>query len=404
MRNSRWRRLKVCLAIVPVGIGVAACGSSSSTTSSNTAASSGSVSAVSAKKAVAVANAQLQQYSSVQAPVAPGPSFDASSASGKLVWLVEQEASNPAVSIVASNFQTAITHEGVRVLTCNAGGESVQISSCMESGLAQHPAAIVADGGDPTSYSAGSSAAAQQHVPVVSALDVPLPYGKYESALKAQLTGIAADSGPPDPLSGTLAADMVVSDSHDNANVLFIASPGILGSTYEQIEFDARLKQLCPSCTVDSQAVEIPNWPSDLGPLVTAQLALHPDINYVVPVFDPMAAYTDPAIVQAGKGQSVKVVTVNGSLEQMQNLAAGQQIVGEVGQDLPEMGYQAADQTLRLMTGAPKVTYESPAVRVFTSANIGSVSMDTTSFSTGAWYVGSTTALQTSFDKLWNGK
>ncbi len=389
---------------------LAACGSSSSSASSSasttSAKASGSSAGSSASGGVAQASAELAKYSSTGAVKPPGPAFDASKASGKLVWLVEQSAANPAVSIVAKNIQTALSHESVKVLTCDAKGVSVNISSCIQQGLAQHAAAIITDGGDPESYTSGTQAANAAHVPVISALDVPVPNSSDASGIDPHLTGLAANAGPPDPLSGTLAADFIVKDSNANAHVLFISSPGILGGHYEKLSFESTLKQLCPKCTVDTQAVQISNWASDLGPTVSAQLSLHPDINYVVPVFDPMAAYTDPAIVQAGKASSVKVVTVNGSLQQMTNLSQGQVVVSDVGQDLPEMGFLAADETLRLISGVPSaslVKEAQPGVRVFTSANIGTVKLTSSEFNTGAWYTGSTSALSDVFYKLWSG-
>ncbi|TAN23763.1 MAG: sugar ABC transporter substrate-binding protein [Actinomycetota bacterium] len=388
---------------------LAACGSSGSAASASTTttakAAAGSSSGGSSA-GVAQATTELEKYTATNAVTPPGPAFDASKASGKLVWLVEQSAANPAVSIVAKNIETALTHENVKVLTCDAKGVSVNMGTCIKQGLSQNAAAIIADGGDPRSYSSGTQAAAAAHVPVISALDVPVPDASDASQIEPLLNGLAANAGPPDPLSGTLAADFVVKDSNANAHVLFITSPGIVGAEYEESNFASTLKQLCPSCTLDLQAVQITNWASDLGPTVSAQMQLHPDINYVVPVFDPMAAYTDPAIIQAGKAKSVKVVTVNGSLQQMTNLAQGQVVACDVGQDLPEMGFLAADETLRNISGVPAssmVKSVQPSVRVFTSANIGSIKISSADFDSGAWYTGSTSALSDVFYKLWSG-
>lgn len=387
-----------------------ACGSSgasaSSSTSTSVAKPVSTSSGGSSSGGVVQASAEFAKYTATNPISPPGPAFDASKASGKLVWLVEQQSANPAIAIVAKNIETALTHENVKVLTCDAKGVSVNMGSCIQQGLSQHAAAIIADGGDPRSYASGLQAATAAHVPVISALDVPVPNASDASQIEPLLSGLAANVGPPDPLSGTLAADFIVKDSNANAHVLFITSPGIVGAAYEESNFASTMKQLCPNCTIDLQAVQITNWASDLGPTVSAQIQLHPDINYVVPVFDPMAAYTDPAIIQAGKASSVKVVTVNGSLQQMTNLSQGQVVVCDVGQDLPEMGFLAADETLRYISGVPSsslVKDVQPSVRVFTSANIGSVTLSSSEFNSGAWYTGSPSALSDVFYKLWGG-
>lgn len=386
---------------------LAACGSSGAASSTATTAGPSSTAATSgASSGVAKASAVLAKYSQAQPPVPPGPAFDGSKASGKLVWLVEQLAANPAVAAVAKNVEIGLTHENVKVLSCDAHGVSLNIGSCIQQGLAQHPAAIIVDGGDPSSYTSGTQAATAAHVPVITALDVPLSTLSDAAQIDPLLSGLAANAAPPDPLSGTLAADFVVKDSNANAHVLFLTSPGILGSQYEEQSFAAALKSLCPKCTLDVKPVTIPNWASDLGPTVSSQLQLHPDINYVVPVFDPMTAYTDPAISQAGKSSSVKVVTVNGSLQQMTNLSQGQIIVCDVGQNLPQLGFLAADEALRYISGVPSsslVKDAEPGVRVFTSANISSVSVTPAAFVSGEWYTGSPTAMTDMFYKLWSG-
>lgn len=397
------------LAIVGVGLALAlaGCGSSGGGSSAQGGASSTPASTktspASNANGVATASAELAKYTDTAAPKPPGPAFDASKASGKLVWLVEQKHSNPAIAIVAESITKALKHEHVQVLSCDAQGASVKMGACIKQGLAQHAAAIIADGGSPTAFSSGLSAANAAHVPVISALDVPLLTSMDASGVKPLLKGITADAAPPDLLAGQLAADFIVKDSNANAHVLFIGSPGIVGGEYEQKTFIAAMKNLCPQCTVYTKEVSIPNWSSDLGPVVTSQLATHPDINYVVPVFDPMANYTDPAILQAGKAKTVKVVTVNGSLQQMNDLAKGQIIASDIGENLPQLGFLAADQTLRAIVGAPQVKAVSAVVRVFTRSNVSSVKLTPTDYKTGAWYFGSPTALENMFYKLWSG-
>lgn len=385
---------------------LSACGTSTSASSTSTTnATTKSTGTKAAPSGIAVASAELAKYSAAQALVPPGPAFDASKASGKFVWIVEQLAANPAVATVAKNVELGLTHENVKYLTCDAHGVSLEISSCIQQGLAQHPAAIIADGGDPSSFTSGIQAASADHVPIISALDVPLPNSSNAAQIDPHLAGIAADAAPPSDISGKLAADFVVKDSKGDAHVLFITSPGILGSQYVEQTFASRMKELCSRCTLDVQAVTIPNWAADLGPTVSAQLRLHPNINYVVPVFSPMATYTDPAITQAGKSNTVKVVTTDGSLQQMTDLAQGQLIVCDVGENQPEIGFLAADETLRYISGATGSTIvksAQPTIRVFTTANIGSISVNAAGFNSGAWYTGSTAAMTNMFYKLWS--
>lgn len=387
---------------------LAACGSNSTASPSTTTTSSASTAVTAgSSKAVATASAELAKYTGTAAPVAPGPAFDASKAAGKMVWIVEQLAANPAVAVVTQNYEVAMTHENVKFLTCDAHGASVAIATCIEQGLPQHPMLILIVGGEPSTYASGTAAAEAAHVPVISALGLP-PLSSIDTSVVApELARIQASAPGPYLLAGTLAADYIVSHSKGNAHVLFIGSPGLIDSTFEQKTFVQTLNQLCPSCTLDTQQVIITNWASDLGPTVSAQLQLHPEINYVVPVFDPMAAYTDPAIAQAGKSSTIKVVTVNGSLQQMTNLSQGQMITADIGLDLPEVGFQAADETLRLVTGQTSSNSNkqtSAGLRVFSSANVGSLTLTAAAWGSSEWFTGSPAALQDLYYKLWSGK
>ena len=389
---------------------LAACGSTSSATSSSktatTTSSSSSSSTNASANGIATASVQLSKYLATQTPSPPGPAFDASKAAGKLVWLVSQTLSTGSAGEQAKLITADLQHEHVNVLGCSAHGVSTNIGSCILQGLSHHPAAIIVNGGDPASYTSATQSANAAHVPVISELDVPVPYAPYSSQIQSHLKGISSDAAPPDPISGTLAADFVVKDSNGKANVLFITSPGILGGTYEELNFAARMKQLCPKCNLYVKGVTIPNWATDIGPTVSSELRLHPSINYVVPVFDPMLAWAGPAIVQAGKQGTVKVVSVNGDLQEMQQLAQNQVIVCDIGQDYPEMAFQAVDETLRYLSGVPPTDLVKAAqagVRVFTASNIHSVSLTPSGFANGSWYTGSSTALANMYYKLWSG-
>jgi len=392
-------------AVLAVGFAlstVTACGGSSSAPQ----ASSGS-GAAGGSGDVSGARAKLSPYLETKAPAPAGAPFDARAAAGKTVEVVDLTGANPAVAAVSASVRDALTAKGVTVQRCDAKGVSVNIGSCINQGVSQSAKAVVVVGGDPKTYSQGVAAAKAASIPVISTLDFPTPTevkaaGVDASALATDVDLVSGNAAPPDALSGTLAADFIVADANAKAKVLFIASPGIVGSEYVEKAFAAELKKRCPGCSVVSAAVSLPNWASNLGPVVTSKLAQNPDINYVVPVFDPMAAYTDPAISQAGKAASVKVVTVNGSLQQMGDLAHGGQVAAEVGQSFPEMGLIAADQALRLLTGAPPVREAVPSVRVFTRQNIGSITVADANFRTGEWYTGSPDGLAKAYQKLWS--
>lgn len=408
MRIAKTGHGRPLLGTLAVGLTLAcslqACGSASQNASDTPANSSATT------RGIAQAKANLAKYESVSAPQMPGSPFDASAAKSEVVELVMQKGANPAVASVAASVKTALKHEGVVVHTCDAQGISVDISNCIRQGIAQGAKAVIVDGGDPSSYSAGLKDAQGAGVPLVTTIDVPLPSeitaaGADPSQAVSKLKGLAFDAAPPDALSGTLMADYITVMSKGKGSGLLITSPGIVGSDYLQKAFDVELAKTCPSCHFDTKGVVITNWAADLSSTVSAYLAQHPDAGYIVPVFDPMTAYTDPAIRSAGKAASVKVVTANGSLQQMEELKQGGVLTADAGQDLPELGFLAADQVLRLITGQKATSSgQAGALRFFTSSNIGSVDVTPNASTTGEWFTGSADALSSAYYALWSGK
>jgi ribose transport system substrate-binding protein len=400
------RRMVAPLGLaVAAGLALSACGGGSGSNAAGSSNGNGGSTAA----AVSKAQANLDKYLNPRVPAPAGSPFDASGASGKLVELVTQKGANPAVASVAASITTALEHEGVTVRSCDAQGVSVNISTCINQGLSQRADAVIVDGGDPEAYSAGLQAAKQAKVPLVSALDVPLASeisdsGVSPSGVEGRLAGLSSNAAPPDALSGTLLADYIIAESKGHATGLLITSPGIVGSDYLEKAFSVEMKKLCSACDFTTKGVVITNWAQDLSPVVSSYLAQHPNANYIVPVFDPMAAYTDPAIRSAGKADSVKGVTANGSLQQMQELATGGLLAAEAGQDLPELGFIAADQTLRLLVGQPVAKGAAAQVRMFTSSNIGTIKVTADASRTGEWFTGDSSALSSLYYKLWSNQ
>lgn len=384
-----------------VVLGLSACGSGAS------ASSDDEVTAEDAR-AVDAAEESLAAHMDTADPVPVGEPFDASRANGMTIGVVESAGANPAVAQVSRVVHDAVERHGVSVRRCDAENASVQMGSCIDRVVAQGAEAVVVIGGDPETYSSGVQNARKQGVPVTSALALPLPSAVEEAGVDAadlrELTDIVdAVVAPPAGLSGVLAADFIVADSDADATILYIASPGIVQGHYEEAAFEQRISETCPSCEVISEGVAAPSWASDLAPLVQAQLAKNPDITHVVPAFDPMAAYTNPAIRQANKADSVKVVTVNGSFQQMQELADDGVMAANIGQNLAEMGYMAADQALRYLTGSTDVADAVASVRVFTKENIDTLDVnDDEAYQTGEWYTGAADALDETYDALWS--
>lgn len=336
--------------------------------------------------------AQLDSYSKPVALEYEGAPFSTSAAKGKTVWWVTFYSGNPFLAAVGASLQKALESQGVTVVTCDGKGNPLDVNACIAQGVAQKADGIQVDGPEAATYANSMLAAEAAGVPVLS--------GAAVDASGPLADGLAAQSSQPFELAGELAADWVIRDSGAAANVLFLTVPDVIGSTQEEAAFSARMKEKCPSCTVTVEGTTLANWATDLSTTTSAALLRDSGINYVVPAFDPMTQFVSPAIQQAGKAGSVKTVTVNGSLDQMKQLASGG-IAAEVGIDLNALGYIEADQMLRVLTGTTPVKVAHAPVRVFDATNIGDLTLDEGARASGAWFAASGSYSDVFTDTIW---
>lgn len=324
-----------------------------------------------------------------------GTSFDASAARGKKVWWVTHAGANPVLATLGTNFATALKLAGVTVVPCDGKGNPVDENNCITQAVSQKADLIQVDGaGTPDTYANSLAVANAAKIPVLAGASV-------DATITPLYKGLAGQSSQGFVLNGELMADWITKDAGGGAHVLFLTVPDVDGSIAEQKAFSARLAKNCSSCTVTVTGVTLPNWASDLGTTVNAALLRDPKIDYVVPAFDPMTQFTNPAIQQAGKGSSVKVVTSVGSPPAMTELKGGSGvIVADVGTDFHALAYLEADLALRALTGNPTVEDAIAPGRVFDAKNTADLTVDPASFASGAWYSDPTKTVAF-FKNLW---
>jgi ribose transport system substrate-binding protein len=375
-------RLAIGSAAAALALALGGCSSASDSTEKG---SNGDVSPEVTKKVTSSLSAPDAAYA--------GKAFDVSGLQGKTVWWVTQYAGNPFLASIGRNLEKALGTVGVSMKTCDGKGNPVDANGCIQQAISQGADAIQVDGPEPATYDESLSSAKDAGIPVLSgaATDVTSTdlYG-----------GLAGQTSQPFGLTGLLAADWIIKDSGGKADVLFLTTPDVVGSVSEQEAFEAQLDQECSDCSVTVKGVTLANWANDLGTTTSTELVKNPAITYVVPAFDPMTQFTNPAIQQAGRN-NVKVVTVNGNLPFLQDMAKGSSLTkAMVGIDLDALAHQEGDQLLRAMAGQPTLDDVTAPVRIFDESNISDLTLDAPSADNGSWYAGKD-AYADLFGTLW---
>lgn len=368
----------------------AACGSSasSSTTSSAGASSSG------VAQAQAVVARESRPTTSFPPP---GPPINTSSLRGKSVWYIPLSLSVPVFAISNGTLQTALSKVGLTEHSCSAQATPSGTAACINQAVAANAGAIVTDAIPVALASNAFANAESHHIPVLIQDQLPPTSGP------GTVQGFGDDKLAYQPLQAAnlpkAAAYWTIADSNGKANVLlepYTDSPSTLAY---MVSTEAVYKKLCPACTLSSQKIGIATAPQAASQTSSALLS-HQSVNYLLPEYDALLQGIEQGIQQAGFTNKVKVATSAGALPALEAIKAGR-ISVDAGEDFPYIGWADADEAMRMMLGKPIVT-EKPPLRLFTAANVGSLSLTPAAQASGEWYGSS--SYMAMFEHLWGVK
>ena len=379
------------LTAVSLGSILAACGSSSSssTSSSSTAATTATTSSNTA--GLAQAKAFVAQI--MAPPVWSGPTakVNTSNLKGKSVWLVNLTEEIPALHDWAAVAQQELQRAGVSVQICDAKGTPEGITSCMQQAIAAKPTVIDA-----------------------MALDTAFIHSYITQANAAGIKVITSQTGTPGAPQGTGAVAEVTFNYPEVGKILgawFATTSNCTGypqiitttssrqpSAAEVAGIQQEIAAACPSSkpipVVNSL---IPDWATTLATTVRSILTANPSLNYVIPLYDGITIFTNPAIQQLNLSRKVYTASFNATPVVMQNeLAKPSSLVADVGGPNQWFGYALADENFRVLAGAPVVVNENIPLRLFTTANISSINVNANE---STWY--GTVNYTCNYDKLW---
>jgi ribose transport system substrate-binding protein len=361
-RQLRWM-LFVAVPVVAAGaLAVAGCGGSSSskTAASTTASGSGGS---------AAAQAALTKDEKPPVFKAPGPTFDASKASGKTLFVVNLLSSIPLIQVTNDAAATALKLVGAKLVQYDGKGSVSQYAAGINQAISQHASAIALFAIDPNLVAGPINKAKAAGIPVI-VIQYGDPGVKMPFGLTAQTTYCYS-------CAGTMMANYILANaSGKSPSVALIESTEVTNSKWEIDGFKQTINKHCPDCQVIDQNVPVADWQTQIPTLTQSLIRSHPNLNYIVPIYDGMALFVVPAIHSAGAAKKVAVVTFNGTLGLMQDMASKNVVKAEVGSPQAWEGWALADQFLRIVTGQKPLTDENVGLRTFDVSNIADVPLN----------------------------
>jgi ribose transport system substrate-binding protein len=367
-----------------LGTALAACGSSSSSTSPSTKSSSDVSTGV--KYAQGLVTAGLKE------PAAPVPSAAISNIAalkGKTVYYIPVSADVPAFAITAAAMKTALATVGVKLNVCSGNFTPSGFSSCFAQAIGAHAGAIVSDA-IPFQITQGLiTEASKKSIPVV-VTDVNIISPRPTAANITYISGSNQQYA--------MAQDWIIAGSGGKANVLELEATDSPTSAAGTAEYAIpALKAHCPGCTVTTLKFSSSNeqlLPSE----ISALLLKHPNINYIFSEYDQYVPGVMQGVQQASATSKVKIVAAAAALSGLQDVKSSTPVKAEIADNQVYNGWIDADEALRLMAGQAAVTYTIP-IRLFTSTNIGSVTLSNAAQASGEWF--GAFGYQQQFKHLW---
>jgi ribose transport system substrate-binding protein len=366
LRQSFGRGRKVLAAALLAGIGaitlaaVAGGAQSSPSTKSTTEAVA---SVIEAKRLVAKA----------QQPVAwsaPGKPYDATKAKGKSIWYNSFLLTIPFEQFMCQGIKQAARAVGASAQCLDGKSSAAEFTKGIQQAVAAKADAIILGGITP-SFVAPALADAKKAGVAVIASHTQDP-GRPLRGTPSSIVAVATHSYS---YPGKLEADFVVADSNGKGNAIFLESSDVgVISALGRDAFKKEMARLCPSCKVKVINVPIAQWGS-LQTKTASIIQSNPDYKYIVAVFDGMVLFMVPSVHAANAQNTVKIVSFNGTPAVMTFMKNKDVVAADVGGANLWQGWGIADQTFRVLTGAPKLLDIRTPQRLFTRANINSINL-----------------------------
>ncbi|MCW2843376.1 MAG: ABC-type sugar transport system periplasmic component-like protein [Nocardioides sp.] len=295
------------------------------------------------------------------------PSFDPSAAKGKKLWIIDLASSIPMIQTGDSATADALGLVGATVETHDGKGSVSEFALGVNQAIADKADAIALYAVDPRAVEGPLRKAHDAGIKII-AIQFDDPGAALPDYVDAQVTYCYSCAGE------TMANYIVSAEGGKSVGVELVTSTEVSNSAPLIKAFEATLKKGCPGCGLVKDDVPVASWQTDIPTQVNSTLNSHPDIKYVVPIYDGMALFAAPAIQTSGR-DDVKLVTFNATESVMQALQDKKIVAADVGSPQAWQGWALADQFLRLMSDEAPLEDQGVDLRLFDESNVGDIDL-----------------------------
>lgn len=334
--------------------GVAACGSSGS------GSGDGDTSAGPTRAQTTAAAAAVEKASGPVSFTAPGRAFDVAALRGRTLYFVTVDAAIPFIQAAYQSMKEAGEYAGVQVRMVDAKGQTAAVATGIEQAVAAGAGAIMVGNAAFKYIPEAVRRANEANIPLVGLLNV--------SAGQELEPGASGEVTLDYRLSGELLVAYAVANTDGPVNAIYAHIPAVDTFVAMQNGVKEGFEKYCDGCDLKVFDLQQSTLKQQMESKTQSLLRGDKSINWVFPAIDVAAQFGVPAVQQAGRGDSVRIGSINAAQPNLGFIQAGQVQAVDVGNSNGWLGYAAVDRLLRAMAGE-RGESEVP-VRLFDRANL----------------------------------
>lgn len=369
-----WSGLLAVLAVLVLGVTLAACGSddddsssSSGNNSADTSSDSGSdllppmpentdgADVDGAREAISAA---LEPLEFTDAP----PPVDASQVAGS-IWTVTCGGGNLYCKTVADAVESAAEVAGMTGETFVAD-DPAQNSVGIQTAVSRDAAAIVLVAVDPASVAKPLEAARKAGVKVISIANT--------NADEPPVEGTDANVTVDFTREGALNAQYAIAALGADAETYCGIVPAFRVTELVCEGFKEELANLCPDCAYSEGNFNLAALEQEVPAGIQSEINKNPDLNFIMCSFDNLCQFVVPGVKSAGAADRVMAGSQTGQIEpNLGWVRDGDVQMVDVGIPNTWNGWAAVDQAIRLIAGEePAPNGGSLPVKLFTHESL----------------------------------
>ncbi len=349
-----------CVAVLGVA-GLTGCGSSDDDSSGSGSTGGSDVSAAN----VQYAKDQIAKFSVVPKFESDAEPIDVSSLKGKTVYSIPITTSIPFYKDGEAAMAAAAKKAGVKYVTYPSQGKVSDFQQGFSDAINAKASVIILNGPLPDTLQPQIRQAKKAGIKIIAAHE--------EDTTSPTPQGVDAVAAGEFYNAARLMVDKAIADQ-DGKPVKALAisadetrpSKGMVAAMKDELA-----KHCGSSCSLTVTNVPVADWATKIQPQVQSELNRDGEINTILPIYDSMAQYTDPAIRQAARGRTVNVYSFNGtpSINALMQ-KGGSNLKMNVGESPTLIGLLTMDQAFRLMLNKQPLDKPAAPIRVFTPENV----------------------------------